>query len=508
MTVIATQPGCHPVSQHEPVSLRRLFPSARFIGCTDIRVTDVTERADQCAPGVLFVARSGARHDGHDFAAEAVRRGATGLLVAHPIEDLPVPQCVLPEVARSFGQLCATLAGRPMRRVRTAGVTGTNGKTTVTWLVRALLQHAGHECGLLGTIEYSDGSQRVPASLTTPDTKTFWNWFAAMANRETPFAAVEISSHALHQERVAGSELDVAVVTNITHDHLDYHGTAAGYLASKARLLSFVRPGGAVIFNQDDPSVDHLRPRVPAGVDVMTFALHRRAAVTALDIRETSAGLHFTLSLRGRKVAIETPLIGRYNVANCLAAAAVADQFGLCADEIADGLSAATPPPGRMERVPGPVDLFVDYAHTPDALEKAILTVRTLATGRVLVVFGAGGDRDRSKRPLLGSAASAADLVFVTSDNPRSEDPQQIISDVLVGLNRDHCDVYVEPDRATAIALAVAAAEPGDVILIAGKGHETTQIIGDQVVPFDDRLAAATAIHERFGAKLLESVAA
>jgi len=483
------------------VSLRRLFPTASFVGCGDVRVNDATERAERCAAGVLFAARPGRRHDGSDFAGEAVRRGAFALLVETPIAGLSVPQCVVPDVGRSFGVLCSNLAGRPMRTVRTAGVTGTNGKTTVTWLVRSLLQTAGRACGLLGTIEYSDGGASAPASLTTPETEVFWDWFAAMANRRTPFAAVELSSHALHQDRVAGAELEVGVVTNVTRDHLDYHGTEAGYLASKAKLLTLVRPGGTVVLNQDDPSVDALRPRVPAGVDVMTFALDRRAAVTADRIEQTTSGTRFRLVLRGKSVDVTTPLVGRHNVANCLAAAAVAGQFGLDVDQIAEGLRRAGPPPGRLQRVTvdEPVDVYVDFAHTPDALSNALAAVRPLSRGRVLVVFGAGGDRDRSKRPLMGAAASAADVVVVTSDNPRSEDPDRIIEEILAGFDAERCEAYVEPDRATAIALAVAAAQPGDVVLVAGKGHETTQKFADWTVAFDDRVAAAAALGERFG---------
>lgn len=485
----------------EAVSLRRLFPTASFVGCADVRVNDATERADRCAPGVLFAAKPGHRHDGADFAGEAVRRGAAALLVETPMAGLSVPQCVVPDVGRSFSVLCSNLAGRPMRSVRTVGVTGTNGKTTVTWLVRSLLGSAGHACGLLGTVEYSDGHLASPASLTTPETETFWDWFTAMAQRRTPFAAVELSSHALHQDRVAGAELEVGIVTNITRDHLDYHGTEAGYQASKAKLLSLVRPGGTVVLNQDDPSVDALRPRVPTGVDVMTFALARRAAVTADRIEQTPGGTRFRLSIRGRSVEVATPLVGRHNVANCLAAAAACEQFGLDVEQIADGLRRAGPPPGRLQRVSvgEPIEVFVDFAHTPDALANAIAAVRPVGGGRVLVVFGAGGDRDRSKRPLLGAAASAADVVVVTSDNPRSEDPNRIIEEILAGFDAERCEAYVEPDRATAIALAVAAAQPGDVVLVAGKGHETTQKFADRTVAFDDRVAAAAALGERFG---------
>jgi UDP-N-acetylmuramoyl-L-alanyl-D-glutamate--2,6-diaminopimelate ligase len=388
-----------------------------------------------------------------------------------------------------------------MRVVRTAGVTGTNGKTTVTWLVRELLRSVGRECGLLGTVEYSDGAVTEPSSLTTPDAKTYWDWFASMAHRGTPHAAVELSSHALHQDRAAGSELEVGVVTNITHDHLDYHETHANYVASKSKILSLIRPGGTAVFNQDDPSVDSLRSSVPAGIDVMTFGLCRRAAVTAENIRQSRTGLAFCLSLRGERVETATRLHGRHNVANCLAAAAIAEQFGLSAEEIALGLSQASPPTGRMERI-GPesdINVFVDYAHTPDALQHAIETARSMTSQRVIVVFGAGGDRDRSKRPLLGAAATAADIAFVTSDNPRGEDPLQIIEQISAGFDVELCEAYIEPDRAKAIALAISAAEPGDFVLIAGKGHETTQQVGDRLLPFDDRVEASVALSRRIG---------
>jgi UDP-N-acetylmuramoyl-L-alanyl-D-glutamate--2,6-diaminopimelate ligase len=483
----------------EPVSLRRLFPTASFVGCGDIRVYDATEHSDDCQAGMLFAAKRGHAHDGSRFARDAVQRGATALLLSRPIADLAAPQCIVPDVARAFGTVCANLAGRPMRAVRTAGVTGTNGKTTVTWLVRSLLRSVGRECGLLGTIEYSDGVAAQPSSLTTPDTKTYWDWFASMAQRGTPHAAVELSSHALHQDRAAGSELEVGIVTNITHDHLDYHETIPNYVASKAKILSLIRPGGTAVFNQDDPFVDALRSSVPAGIDVMTFGLCRRAAVTAENIQPSRDGLTFCLSLRGERVEIATRLHGRHNVANCLAAAAVAEQFGLSAEEIANGLSQAFPPPGRMERIGPHTDtpVLVDYAHTPDALQHAIETVRSMTSRRVIVVFGAGGDRDSSKRPLLGAAASAADVAIVTSDNPRSEDPLQIIAEIASGFSGNASRLIIESDRAKAIEFAVSTAEPGDIVLIAGKGHETTQQIGDRFLPFDDRAVASAALTAR-----------
>lgn len=483
----------------EPVSLKRIFPTASFVGCADIRVTDVTEVAANAKPGDLFVAKRGARHQGSAFAEDAVRRGASALLASHPIAGLSVPQCIIPDVSRGFGVLCSTLSGRPMRTVRTVGVTGTNGKTTVSWLLRTILQHAGQRCGLLGTIEYWDGVRTSKATLTTPDTKTFWDWFSAMNRNRCQFAAIEISSHALEQERVAGAELEAAIVTNVTQDHLDYHETLSNYLASKAKIVSLVRPGGVVILNQDDPAVDVLRSRVPEGVDVMTFALSRRAAVVAESIEQTSGGLRFALSLRGRRHDVETRLFGRHNVANCLAAAAAAEHLGLSAEQIVEGLNVASAPPGRMERIGGgsDLDVFIDYAHTPDALEKAIAATRQMCHGKLLVVFGAGGDRDRTKRPLLGRAATMADVAIVTSDNPRSEDPEQIIEDVVGEMSSERCETYIEPDRAAAIRLAVMVAEPGDSVLIAGKGHETTQCFSDRVEEFSDQKVAAETVRQR-----------
>lgn len=501
MSFVVKHPQCVSPSNRvrEPVSLRRLFPTASFVGCADIRVYDATESSEHSGPGVLFAAKPGRVHDGAAHASEAVRRGATALLASRPMAELPVPQCILPDVARAFGVVCANLAGRPMRTVRTAGITGTNGKTTVSWLIRALVESIDRDCGLLGTIEYSDGVSCEKASLTTPDTKTYWDWFSSMAQRGTPFAAVELSSHALHQDRAAGSELDVAVVTNITHDHLDYHQTLAHYLSSKAKILSLVRPGGTIVLNQDDPSVDVLRSLAPAGVDIRTFGLCHRAAVTATDVRQTASGLSFTLSLRGQQSAIRTRLHGRHNIANCLAAAAAAEHFGLSPEQIATGLALASSPPGRMELVESSSEtaVFVDYAHTPDALQNAISTVRGMTNGRVIVVFGAGGDRDRLKRPLLGRAASAADVVVVTSDNPRREDPDLIIEEIVGGLDLDRCEACVEPDRADAIALAVSLAEPHDVVLIAGKGHEKFQQFADHSVMFDDCAIAARALRSK-----------
>lgn len=471
------------------VSLRRLFPRASFVGCGDIRVTEATERSSECVEGSLFAVIRGTKVDGAQFVGEALAHGATALLVERPLPDAEVPQCVVPNVRIAYAELCSALAGVPSRRLRIAGVTGTNGKTTVTWLIRSLLRQAGRRTGVLGTVEYHDGVVGERSHLTTPDSNTLSRWLAAMARQKTTHAAIELSSHALEQGRAAGTLLDVAIVTNVTQDHFDYHGNFESYLNSKAKIFGLCRRGSLAVLNADDPGASRLRGRIPASQATVTFGLERPAEVAAVIHEESLAGTRFTLNLRGQHIEAFTTLIGRHNVANCLAAAAAAEHFGLTPEQIADGIAQFRRVPGRLERVDcgQAFDVFVDYAHTDDALRRCLQALRALTPGRVFCVFGAGGDRDRGKRPLLGQAATLADVMVVTSDNPRSEDPYQIIRDILAGLRGEARKPHVEADRAEAIRWALMHAGPGDCVLVAGKGHETEQIIGTQRLPFDDR---------------------
>ncbi|MFQ5733488.1 MAG: UDP-N-acetylmuramoyl-L-alanyl-D-glutamate--2,6-diaminopimelate ligase, partial [Planctomycetaceae bacterium] len=467
-----------------PQSLRSLFPRASFVGCADVLATDATADSRKCTPGATFAAVRGTRLDGTQFVPQAVANGAESILTEMPLPEATVPQCVVPDVRSAYGRLCAALSGLPASKLKTVGVTGTNGKTTVTWLVRSILRAAHRRCGLLGTVEYHDGVDGGSSTLTTPDSKTLHGWLGRMVERDAEFAALEISSHALDQDRVAGVDLSVAVVTNITQDHFDYHGDVEHYRQSKARVFTHCKRDARIVLNTDDERVRSLIGAAGEQAEVVTFGFGDDADVSAEILNETLAGTRFLLRRGNERIEVRTSLIGRYNVSNCLAAVAAVSQFGLSLDEIAVGVASLETVPGRLERIDAgqPFAAFVDYAHTEDALRRCTEALSRLTHGRVICVFGAGGDRDRTKRPLLGRAAANADVVVVTSDNPRSENPHAIIADILAGIPAP-CETHVEADRAAAIAWAVEHARPGDCVLVAGKGHETEQILGTARVP-------------------------
>ena len=471
-----------------PVQLRQVFPSASFVGCANLRVAAATTDSRQCRPGVLFAAMAGTKSDGHEFAAEAVANGATALLVSRPLPEINVPQCVVPDTRLAFANLCAQLWRNPSRVLKTVGVTGTNGKTTTTYLCRSILQAAGHPTGLLGTIEYHDGVASEKSTLTTPDSATLSGWLGRMVHRRTTHVAMEISSHALDQQRVAGTQLDVAVITNITQDHFDYHLDFENYRRSKHRIAEHLKPGGCLVVNADDPR-SWAESAVLEKVSKLTFGIDSPADVSATIIDQSLAGTLFELKLPNGAIEVQTRLLGRHNVANCLAAASAAWHLGISTDHIAVGLNSLSAVPGRMEAIDcGQLfSVFVDYAHTDDALRRAVQGLKDLTPGRVIVVYGAGGDRDKTKRPLLTQSASQADVSILTSDNPRTEDPQQIIQDCLAGCVPGRPRPHVVADRESAIGTALEMARLGDSVLIAGKGHETEQIIGTERHHFDDR---------------------
>ena len=447
-------------------------------------VTSVEIDSRSVRPGALFCCVPGRRADGHDYAATAVGAGAVGLLVEHPLL-VDVPQGVVAPgtVRRATARLACRVEGDPSRALRTVGVTGTNGKTTVTHLLSAVLEAHGWPCAVIGTL----GGPR-----TTPEAPELQRLLAAARDGGKRAVAMEVSSHALSEERVEGTWFAAAVFTNLTQDHLDHHGTMEAYFEAKASLFSPDRTAVGVVC-ADDPWGARLLERAP--VPMVPFG-----AADATDVTGDAEGTSFTW--RGRRVRVALP--GRYHVQNALAAAATAAVLGVPDEDIAVGLERATVVPGRFEVVDlgAPFVAVVDYAHTPDGLATALASARALAGrsgGRVLVVFGAGGERDTGKRPAMGATAAAgADEVVLTSDNPRSEDPLAIIDQVLSGV-AERAAVTVEPDRSLAIALAVARARPGDVVLVAGKGHEQWIETGGRRVPFDDRRELARAWAETGG---------
>jgi UDP-N-acetylmuramoyl-L-alanyl-D-glutamate--2,6-diaminopimelate ligase len=354
--------------------------------------------------------------------------------------------------------------------------------------VRSLLESVSHPTGVIGTIEYTDGIESRPSTLTTPDALTLAQVMAAMKDRQTTHAALELSSHALKQDRAAGVSLDVGIVTNVTRDHFDYHKTFHDYVSAKARISTLIKRGGVLVLNADDPGTDQILERLDCDVRVVTFGIDSAADLQAERLTLTPQGTRFQLVIGQQRIECITPLVGQHNVSNCLAAAAAAAHFGLSPEQIAQGLEQFEHVPGRLERVDQgqAFQVFVDFAHTADALQRVIHALRALTTGRLILCCGAGGDRDREKRPQMGQAAALADSVILTSDNPRSEDPRQILADLMSGFPQHSAPPELVIDRRQAIALALQQARPGDVVLIAGKGHEQTQILKEKTIPFDD----------------------
>lgn len=478
------------------VSLRELLPDAEFHGADDIRTSGCTCDSRSIRPGDLFVALSGSRHDGHDFIAEAVARGAAAVLTERADVEFGLPGCRVANARDAYGRICQALAGNPSRELKVIGITGTNGKTTTACLVAGVLTRAGHRVGLLGTLGYFDGEEAEDPTLTTPPADELAAWLDRMVRNECSHAVMEVSSHALDQSRVAGVRFDAACVTNVTRDHLDYHPTLRDYRLTKSKLLDDLPAEGFAVINADDPTSVGYLPRIDG--PVLTIGIRQPAEITATPLEQCQSEQTFLLTAGTETIPVQTRMIGNHHVYNCLVAAAVGLTYGVDLPTIARGLEAAGHVPGRLERLEcgQPFGTFVDYAHTPDALTNSLRTLSEVTSGQVICVFGAGGDRDREKRPLMARAVEQyADLAVVTSDNPRTEDPGDIICDVLSGFeDTDKAEVVV--DRADAIRLALASAEPGDCVLIAGKGHEKHQIIGHERIPSDDCEIACQWLYE------------
>src|SRR6266478_4323555 len=475
----------------------------QIIGPPDRSVESIAYDSRRVQRNGLFVALRGEKFDGHDFTEQAIEKGAS-VIVAEREQKYPRATCVAVENTRTaLADLSAAFYGYPARKLKLAGITGTNGKTTTTFLIQHICEKAGVRCGLIGTVRYQLGERVLPAARTTPESLDLQELLAQIANAGCRAATMEVSSHALTQERVRGLEWDVAVFTNLTQDHLDYHGTMENYFESKAKLFTQLtqqqkKRKPVAVVNMDDRYGEQLLDKIDTKISVVTFGMGVRADFRASNYRMEFGGTSYQLDARGKSYLVRLPLIGRFNVANSMAALATANALGLNLREAVLSLGKSPQVPGRLEMVPAKrqFQVFVDYAHTPDALLNVLKTLRELEPGRLLAVFGCGGDRDRQKRPLMGRVADQnADYSIITSDNPRKEDPNAIISEIEKGFGSDRYEKVT--GRAEAIARAIARAQPRDIILIAGKGHETYQEFADHTVPFDDIQVARRAIEDR-----------
>lgn len=479
-------------SRAKTVSMLADLVGARVANGSDPAVRDVTHDSRGVTEGSLYVAIRGERVDGHSFVESATGSGAVAVCVDHEVTT-DVPQIVVGDTRAVLGELAAAVHDYPSTAVDVVGVTGTNGKTTVTHYVESIARHAGLATGLVGTIATRSGPRSVPASLTTPEASEFQRLLAGMRDDGVDLVAAEVSSHALEYGRVRGTRFAVAAFTNISQDHLDFHGDMETYRAAKKRLFTDYEVGTAVV-NIDDPTGAEIARghdgdiiTVGSGGDFSVHSVETHSSYSTFTIEIPEGGFH-------RKA----PVIGEFNVGNLVLAAACCVAAGIEHEVVFDAVTNVSAVPGRFEVVSGddPITVIVDYAHTPQGVETAVDTGRRLADGRVIALLGAGGDRDRRKRPAMGAALSGADMAIVTSDNPRSEDPSQIASAVLSGIESD-AEHVLEIDRRRAIDIAIDSAEDGDVVLILGRGHEPNQDLGSEKIPFDDREVAAASLLRR-----------
>lgn len=491
------------------MKLRDLIPRLKkplVTGSTDVEIESVTADSRQVGSGCLFVAIRGARADGRRFIGQAVEAGAVAVLSETPPEtDDPgdIPWIQVADARLALSALAAALAGDPSRALKLVGVTGTNGKTTVGFLCHHLMKSQWHRVGLLGTVVTDDGLESHAAGHTTPDAVMLQGLLARMNDHGCRGAVLEVSSHGIEQRRVADVAFDALVFTNLSQDHLDYHGTMANYFASKASWFERAAADGRgkkpqAIINMDDPYGVELAGKLVDRLPVIRYGFGVHADFRALEFRQNARGLELKLAHHGRQYLVRAPLIGRFNVHNILAALAAAKTVGIPLRGAVAALAETPQVPGRMEHCGGRdgVSVFVDYAHSPDALDHACRTLRELQPKRLITVFGCGGDRDRSKRPKMGAAAARhSDACILTSDNPRSEDPERIIDAIKPGMGG--AKYRRVADRAEAIRIAIHAAGRGDIVLIAGKGHEPNQQIGHETFEFDDRKEAKRALRER-----------
>ncbi|MHB8872669.1 MAG: UDP-N-acetylmuramoyl-L-alanyl-D-glutamate--2,6-diaminopimelate ligase [Myxococcaceae bacterium] len=473
-------------------------------------VTRITADSRKVEPGTMFVATPGTSADGATFVPDAVAKGAVAV-VAEKAVEAAVPVFVVPSARKALALIAANFYGKPANELTLLGITGTNGKTTTAYLLESICAAGGAQPGLIGTIGHRYAGKLVPATHTTPDAVELHRMFREMVDLGTDTVVMEVSSHALSQERVHGLTFRAAALTNLTRDHLDFHKDLEEYFQAKRRLfIENLSPGGVAVVNGDDTYANRIYSEL-RGVKRMAWKFSRlgNGEISAAGVEASTSGIKATLKTPAGDIPVKSALVGLHNLDNILAAAGMALSAGYSRRDVQDGIERVTRVPGRMERVEGGgVVAFIDYAHTDDALRRSLESARTLTRGRVIVVFGCGGDRDTGKRPLMGEAAAeGADLAVVTSDNPRSEDPDEIIAQITPGLEKGGLrrisagkaksgekGYLVESERAEAIKVAAGLAKKGDIVLIAGKGHEAFQQIDDEKLPFDDCEEARKAL--------------
>jgi UDP-N-acetylmuramoyl-L-alanyl-D-glutamate--2,6-diaminopimelate ligase len=457
--------------------------------CTDSRLAKA---------GDIFAAIHGTKADGRDFIDQALTNGAKYIVTDKPCNCKDAEVIIVDNPAEAAGLLAQARRSNPASRLTNLAITGTNGKTTVAFLVRSVIQNSGQKCGLIGTIAYDTGLGHYEAPLTTPDCLAIAEMTEQMLKAGSKYMVIEASSHALYQNRTAGLDFKAAAFTNLAGDHLDYHKTKQDYLAAKTKLFEKLSPDATAVLNKQSPEAKQVAQKTKA--KILWYAVDQPADITAHIKSMDITGTLFSLEYAGQKQKVKTPLLGRYNVSNHAAAAGLCLTAGFDLKTIAPGLSALKTIPGRLEKLDGDgIYVIIDYAHSDDALKNVLATLKPLCTGRLTVVFGCGGDRDRTKRPRMAKVAEQfADLVIVTSDNPRTEQPEGIIGEIITGFEKPAAEtIIVEPDRKKAIELAVKNAAEDDIILIAGKGHETYQIIGDKKFDFSDSDVARQFLTKR-----------
>jgi UDP-N-acetylmuramoyl-L-alanyl-D-glutamate--2,6-diaminopimelate ligase len=490
-----------------------VLPGARqlagIVGPADPEITGLAYDSRHVKPGDLFFCVVGAKSDGHDFLPDAVARGAAAAIVERELPHLPVPALLVENARAAMPKVAADFFGYPSRKLALVGVTGTNGKTTTTYLVEAIARAANRGTGVIGTLGARINDDELPGERTTPESPDLQGLLAAMVEADDGrgmVVAMEASSHALHQGRTEGCEFDVGVFTNLTQDHLDYHPTMEDYFQAKALLFThYPKQSGkryTGVINVDDPYGERLATM--SGGEVITYGVEKNATLRATDIEASATGLRFTLNTPEGSFPLKLRLGGLFNVYNSLGAMGAGRALGFDWDTILGALQAAPGVPGRFESVDAGQDfgVIVDYAHTPDGLENVLQAARALHPRRLITVFGCGGDRDRTKRPIMGRlAAELSDFVVVTSDNPRTEEPNSILDQIQAGIPADAAaQVERDVDRRKAIVRAVGEAKTGDLVVIAGKGHENYQIFADGTIHFDDREEARKALNARLSA--------